>query len=52
MTLLKHHLTRYNTFALIRSCDKDVYKVEKTKALKVSQPQLFDDLRRVLMDQK
>ena len=30
-TLLKYHLTRDNTFSLIRSCDKDVYNVEKTK---------------------
>ena len=30
-SLLKHHLTRYKTFAFIRSCGKDVYKVEKSK---------------------
>ena len=29
--LLKHHLTRDNTFALIRSCGKDVFKVEQSK---------------------
>ena len=27
---LKHQLTRDNTFALIRSCGNEVYKVEKT----------------------
>ena len=26
---VKHHLTRDNTFAFMRSCGKDVYKVEK-----------------------
>ena len=30
-TLLKHLLTRDNTFALIRSCGKDVHKAEKSK---------------------
>ena len=30
-SLLKHHLTRDNTFALIRACGKIVYKVEKSK---------------------
>ena len=30
-SLLKHQLTRDNTFALIRSCGNDVYKVEKSK---------------------
>ena len=30
-SLLKHHITRDNTFALFRSCGKDVYKVEKSK---------------------
>ena len=30
-SLSKHHLTRDNTFALMRSCGKDVYKVEKSK---------------------
>ena len=30
-SLMKHHLTRDNTFALISSCGKDVYKVEKSK---------------------
>ena len=30
-SLLKHHLTRDNTFSLIRTCGKDVYKVEKSK---------------------
>ena len=30
-SLLKHHLTRDNIFALIRSCGKDVYRVEKSK---------------------
>ena len=48
-SLLKHHLTRDNTFSLIRSCGNDVYNVEKIerrylRTLKVSQPQLFDDL--------
>ena len=28
---LKHQLTRDNTFALIRSCSNEVYKVEKLK---------------------
>ena len=28
---LKHQLTSDNTFALIRSCDNEVYKVEKSK---------------------
>ena len=31
LTLLKHHLTRDITFALIRSCGKDVYKEEPSK---------------------
>ena len=30
-SLLKHQLTRDNTFALIRSCGNEVYKVEKSK---------------------
>ena len=30
-SLLKHHLTRGNTFSLIRSCGNDVYNVEKSK---------------------
>ena len=30
-SLLKHNLARDNTFALKRSCGKDVYKVEKSK---------------------
>ena len=30
-SLLKHHLTRDNTFSLIRSGGKDVYKVENLK---------------------
>ena len=30
-SLSKHHLTRDNTFALMISCGKDVYKVEKSK---------------------
>ena len=30
-SLLKHHLTIDNTFALIRSCGKDAFKVEKFK---------------------
>ena len=30
-SLLKHQLTRDNTFALIRSCGIEVYKVEKSK---------------------
>ena len=30
-SLLKHHLTRDNTFSLITSCGKDVYDVEKSK---------------------
>ena len=30
-SLLKHLLTRDNTFALIRSCGNVVYKVEKSK---------------------
>ena len=30
-SLLKHHLTKDTTFALMRSCGKDVYKVEKSK---------------------
>ena len=35
-SLLKHHLTRDNTFALIRSCGNDVYKVEKYQILNIS----------------
>ena len=30
-SLSKHHLTGGHTFALIRSCGKDAYKVEKSK---------------------
>ena len=30
-SLLKHQLTRDNTFALIRSCGSELYKVEKSK---------------------
>ena len=30
-SLLKHQLTRDNTFAWIRSCGNEVYKVEKSK---------------------
>ena len=30
-SLFKHQLTRDNTFALIRSCDNEVFKVEKSK---------------------
>ena len=30
-SLLKHQLTRDNSFALIRSCGNEVYKVEKMK---------------------
>ena len=30
-SLLKHQLTRDNTFALIRSCGNEEYKVEKSK---------------------
>ena len=30
-SMLKHKLQRDNTFALIRSCDNEVYKVEKQK---------------------
>ena len=30
-SLLKHQLTRDNTFTLIRSCGNEVYKVEKSK---------------------
>ena len=30
-SLLKHQLTRDNTFTLIRSCGSEVYKVEKSK---------------------
>ena len=30
-SLLKHQLTRDNTFALIRSCGNEVYKMEKSK---------------------
>ena len=30
-SLLKHHLTRDNTFSSIRSCGKDVFNVEKSK---------------------
>ena len=30
-SLLKHQLTRDNTFDLIRSCGNEVYKVEKSK---------------------
>ena len=30
-SLLKHHLTRDNSFSLIRSCGKDDYNVEKSK---------------------
>ena len=30
-SLLKHQMTRDNTFALIRSCGNEVYKVEKSK---------------------
>ena len=30
-SLLKHQFTRENTFALIRSCGNEVYKVEKSK---------------------
>ena len=30
-SLLKHQLTRDNTFALIRLCGNGVYKVEKSK---------------------
>ena len=29
--LLKHQLARDNTFALIRSCGNEVYKVEKSE---------------------
>ena len=29
--LFKHHLTRDNSLVLIRSCGKEVYKVEKSK---------------------
>ena len=51
-SLLKHQLTRDNTFALIRSCGNEVYKVEKVerrylRTPKVTQSQLFDDLGRV-----
>ena len=31
LTLLKHQLTRDSTFALVRSCGNEVYKVEKSK---------------------
>ena len=30
-SLLKHQLTRDTTFALIRSCGNEVYKVEKSE---------------------
>ena len=30
-SLLKHQLTRENTFALIRLCGNEMYKVEKSK---------------------
>ena len=30
-SLLKHQVTRDNTFALIRSCGNEVYNVEKSK---------------------
>ena len=30
-SLLKHQLTRDNTFVLIRTCGNEVYKVEKSK---------------------
>ena len=30
-SLLKHQLTRDNTFALIRSCGNEVYEVEKSR---------------------
>ena len=30
-SLLKHQLTRDNSFALIKSCGNEVYKVEKSK---------------------
>ena len=30
-SLLKHQFTRENTFALIKSCGNEVYKVEKSK---------------------
>ena len=30
-SLLKHQLTNDNTFALIRACGKEVYKVEMSK---------------------
>ena len=32
-SLLKHHLTRENSFALMRSCGNEVYKVEKSKKI-------------------
>ena len=53
-SLLKHQLTRDNTFALIRSCGNEVYRVENRKKIleNATQSQLFDDLGRGFMEQK
>ena len=32
-SLLKYHLTRDNSFVLIRACGKEVYKIDKSKEL-------------------
>ena len=48
-SLLQHHLTRDNTFSLIRSCGNDVYNVKKSKEdtwepWKFRSRNFFDDL--------
>ena len=50
-SLLKYHLTRHNTFAFIRSYDKDAHKVETSKE-DIWEPWQFRSLRRVFDGQK
>ena len=50
-SLLKHQLTRDNTFALIRSCGNEVYKVEKSKE-DTWEPWKLRWPRKSFMDQK
>ena len=40
-SLLKHQLTRDDTFALIRWCGNEVYKVEKSKKRILENPESY-----------